>query len=72
MLNNTLIDYNINIIHIYIIYIYMLSVTETVIIALGTSLILFMLIPCCAYWFKLCDVTQFSRHQEPLHGQAVI
>ena len=50
----------------------MLSVTETVIIALGTSLILFMLIPCCAYWFKLCDVTQFSRHQEPLHGQAVI
>ncbi len=50
----------------------MLSVTETVIIALASSLILFMIIPCCAYWFKICEITQFSRHQEPLHGTTVI
>jgi hypothetical protein len=50
----------------------MLSVTEIALIGLGSGLLLFMLIPCCAYWFKLCDVTQFSRHQEPLHGQNLI
>lgn len=50
----------------------MLSVTETVLIGLGSGLLLFMLIPCCAYWFRLYDVTLFSRQEEPLHGTAVI
>jgi hypothetical protein len=50
----------------------MLSVTETVFIGLGSGLLLFMFIPCCAYWFRLYDVSLFSRHEEPLHGTAVI
>ena len=45
----------------------MLSVTEIVFIGLGSGLLLFMFMPCCAYWFGLCNVTQFSRHQEPLN-----
>ena len=45
----------------------MLSVTENVFIGLGSGVLLFTFIPCCAYWFGLCNVTQFSRHQESLN-----
>ncbi len=40
----------------------MLSVTEIVFIGLGSGLLLFTFIPCCAYWFGLCDVSRFSRN----------
>lgn len=51
-------------------YIYMLSVTEVVFIGLGSGLLAFMLIPCCAYWLNLYDVTLFCRSDQPLHGQS--
>ncbi len=47
----------------------MLSVTETVFAGLGSGLLLFMLIPCCAYWFRLYDVSLFARREEPLHAR---
>lgn len=50
----------------------MLSVTETVFIGLVSGLLLFMFIPCCAYWCNLYDASLFSRHEEPLHGTVVI
>ena len=50
----------------------MLSITETVLLGLGSGLLLFMFIPCCAYCFSLYDVTLFCRNEEPLHGQVVI
>lgn len=45
----------------------MLSVTETVFIGLGSGLLLFMFIPCCAYWFRLYDVEYFSPRAGPLN-----
>lgn len=47
----------------------MLSVTETVFIGLGSGLLLFMFIPCCAYWFRLYDVEYFSPRAGPLNTQ---
>ena len=47
----------------------MLTLTEIVFTALGSGLLLFMIIPCCAYWFKICDVTQFSRHDVSLQSR---
>jgi hypothetical protein len=48
----------------------MLSVTEVVFIGLGSGLLAFMLIPCCAYWLNLYDVTLFCRSDDqPLHAQ---
>jgi hypothetical protein len=46
-------------------YIYMLSVTESVFIGLGSGLVAFMLIPCCVYWLKL-DLILFRHFDEPL------
>jgi hypothetical protein len=54
------------------IYNYMLSVTEVVFIGLGSGLVLFFVIPCCAYWFNLYDVGLFARQEPPLTAQAVI
>ena len=51
-------------------YIYMLSVTEVVFIGLGSGLLAFMLIPCCAYWLNLYDVTLFCRSDQPLQSQS--
>ena len=50
----------------------MLSVTEIALIGFGSGLLLFMLIPCCAYLVSLYDVTIFCRNEEPLHGQIVM
>jgi hypothetical protein len=50
-------------------YIYMVSVTESVFIGIGSGLLAFMLIPCCVYWLKL-DLILFRHADEPLHGQA--
>ena len=47
----------------------MLSVTETVFIGLGSGLLLFMFIPCCAYWFRLYDVEYFSPRAGPLNAR---
>ena len=47
----------------------MLSVTETVLIGLGSGLLLFMFIPCCAYWFRLYDVEYFSPRAGPLNAR---
>lgn len=46
----------------------MLSVTEVVFIGLGSGLLAFMLIPCCAYWLNLYDVTLFCRSDQPLQS----
>ena len=48
----------------------MLSVTEVVFIGLGSGLLAFMLIPCCAYWLNLYDVTLFCRSDQPLQSQS--
>jgi hypothetical protein len=48
-------------------YIYMLSVTESVFIGIGSGLLAFMLIPCCAYWLKL-DLILFRHRDEPLQS----
>jgi hypothetical protein len=50
----------------------MLSVTEVVFIGLGSGLLAFMLIPCCAYWLNLYDVTLFCRSDQPIHTQTQI
>ena len=47
----------------------MLSVTETLFIGLGSGLLLFMFIPCCAYWFRLYDVEFFTPRTEPLNAR---
>lgn len=46
----------------------MLSVTEVVFIGLGSGLLAFMLIPCCAYWLNLYDVTLFCRSDQPIQS----
>ncbi len=46
----------------------MLSVTEIVFIGVGSGVLVFIFVPCCAYWFGLCDVTRFSRHRDPLNA----
>ena len=48
-------------------YIYMLSLTESVFIGIGSGLLAFMLIPCCAYWLKL-DLILFHHRNEPLQS----
>ena len=48
----------------------MLSVTEVVFIGLGSGLLAFMLIPCCAYWLNLYDVTLFCRSDQPIQTQS--
>ena len=50
----------------------MLTVTETVLLALGAGFIAFLLVPCCAYWFKCCDVDRFRRPDPPLQTLAII
>ncbi len=50
----------------------MLTVAETVLLAMGAGFIAFLLVPCCAYWFDLCDVDRFRRTDPPLQTLAII
>ena len=50
----------------------MLTVTETVFLGIGAGLLAFLIVPCCAYWFKCCDVDRFRRPDPPLQTLAII
>lgn len=50
-------------------YIYMLSLTESVFIGIGSGILAFMLIPCCVYWLKL-DLILFRHGDEQRQAQA--